>query len=183
MPRLVSRSCSEMVVFRAFFASKHVLYAWQNTLPGDEFGTENVSNDSWDAANDLHVLSVQLRWLQTVGVISDGRHVCDFGFGNASGYYDIIDRPIYQDEGVPRNSSQGTYDSNNREDQKETEKGRDNGDDKGAHSDTGCCTTPTKTSWASSSRSNSDVMKGQQYSTQMFQDRAIEVSKTPYLLA
>ncbi|CAN0405683.1 unnamed protein product, partial [Ectocarpus sp. 8 AP-2014] len=99
---------------------------------------------------------------ETVGVISDGRHVCDFGFGNASGYYDIIDRP----------SSQDIYGSDHREDQKEAEENRDDGDGEGVHS-----TTPTKTSWASASRSNSDVMKGQ-YSTQMFQERAIEILET-----
>ncbi|CAM9134617.1 unnamed protein product [Ectocarpus sp. 12 AP-2014] len=99
---------------------------------------------------------------ETVGVISDGRHVCDFGFGNASGYYDIIDRP----------SSQDIYGSDHRQVQMEVEENRDDGDGDGAHS-----TTPTKTSWASSSRSNSDVMKGQ-YSTQMFQERAIEILET-----
>ena len=76
----------------------------------------------------------------------DGRKFFDFGFGNATDYYDIVDR-----SGAPIPPTLN-----------------DDGDD-----DDNFSTGPTS-SYASSSSSSSNSFKGK-YSTAIFQERAMEV--------
>eukprot|EP00752_Nemacystus_decipiens_P014973 g13331.t2 len=98
---------------------------------------------------------MEMYWThQVLDAEKDGRKFFDFGFGNATGYYDIIDRP------VPDQLRNGSI---------------SDGDDDGSD----IMLSPTS---SSESMSGSGTNFSGKYSTRVFQDRAIEIlqEKTPF---